>query len=300
MPRLFAAVAVFAVSHATFADSNVELIKKDNAVEVKIDGREFTVLHADKSQPKPYFSPVRAADGAIITRGLENPEDHPHHKGIWCAIDEVNGLKFWAEEAKIVNHSLELSPATGNPATIKMVNHWLDKEGKPVLVEWTDVSIFPNRLITYDIQFAPADKSVTFEDTKEGLFGLRVANSLRGKEGGTIVNAEGAQGEKECWGRESKWVDYYGNVGGKIYGVALFDNPQNFRKSRFHVRDYGLFTLSPFGQHAYTNGELPSNPLVLEPGKPIRLRYGLYVHDGDTSQGHVPEAYEFYLKHSGN
>lgn len=298
MPRLVAAVAVFTLSQAAFADSNVELVRKDNSVEVKIDGREFTVLHFDKSQPKPYFSPVRAADGAIITRGLEKPEDHPHHKGIWCAIDEVNGIEFWAEKGKIENQSVELSPASGNPATIKMVNHWLDKEGKPVLVEWADVSIFANRLIAYDIQFAPADKTVTFGDTKEGLFGLRVANSLRGKEGGKIVNAEGAQGEKECWGRESKWVDYYGNVGGKTYGVALFDNPQNFRKSRFHVRDYGLFTLSPFGQHAYTNGELPANPLVLEPTKPIRLRYGLYVHDGDTSQGRVTEAYEFYLKHT--
>src|SRR5215510_14595358 len=126
MAKLLAALAVFTFSPVVFADSSVELVKKDNTVEVKIDGREFTVLHVDKSQPKPYFSPVRAADGAIITRGLENPEDHPHHKGIWCAIDEVNGLKFWAEEAKIVNQSLELSPPTGNPATIKMVNHWLD------------------------------------------------------------------------------------------------------------------------------------------------------------------------------
>src|SRR5579872_180757 len=135
MPRLVAAVAVFTLSQAAFADSNVELVRKDNSVEVKIDGREFTVLHFDKSQPKPYFSPVRAADGAIITRGLEKPEDHPHHKGIWCAIDEVNGIEFWAEKGKIENQSVELSPASGNPATIKMVNHWLDKEGKPVLVE---------------------------------------------------------------------------------------------------------------------------------------------------------------------
>lgn len=298
MPRFFAALAVIAMSHTAFADSSVELVNKDNTVEVKIDGREFTVLHFDKSQPKPYFSPVRAADGAVITRGLENPEDHPHHKGIWCAIDQVNGIEFWAEKGKIENKSVELSPSSGNPATIKLVNHWLDKDGHPVLVEWADVSIFANRLLAYDIQFAPADKAVTFEDTKEGLFGLRVANSLRGQAGGKIVNAEGARGEKDCWGRESKWVDYYGNVGGKTCGVALFDNPQNFRKSRFHVRDYGLFTLSPFGQHAYTNGQLPPDPLTLEPGKPIRLRYGLYVHDGDTSEGHVAEAYDYYLKHA--
>src|SRR5579872_5816678 len=136
MKRLLLAIAFLATSSVAFAaDETVDLVKKDSAVDVKIGGKDFTTLHLGKSQPKPYFSPVRAADGAIITRGLEKPEDHPHHKGIWCAIDEVNGIEFWAEKGKIENQSVELSPASGNPATIKMVNHWLDKEGKPVLVE---------------------------------------------------------------------------------------------------------------------------------------------------------------------
>jgi hypothetical protein len=300
MIRLLAALALIAATAPAFADSkSVELKKKDNAVEVTIDGKEFTVFHFDKSQQKPFLSPVRAADGALISRGLDNPEDHPHHKGIWCSIDEVNGIKFWAEKGKIENQSVELTSSSGSPAKIKIVNHWLGDDNQPLIVETTEIGIFPNRLIAYDIRFAAAEKPVTFDDTKEGMFGIRVANTLRGKEGGQIVNAEGLHGEKECWGQESKWVDYFGKVDGKLYGVTLIDHPQNFRKSRFHVRDYGLFTLSPFGQHAYTNGKLPPDPLVLDPGKSVRLRYGLYVHEGDSEQGRVPETYEFYLKNSG-
>jgi hypothetical protein len=301
MKRLPAAIIVFfAFSTSAFAQqAAVELHKKENTVEVDIAGKEFTTLHVDKSLPKPFFSPVRAADGAVISRGLENPVDHPHHKGIWCSIDEVNGIKFWAENGKIENQSIELVSPTGNPAKIKLVNHWLAEDGKPLLIETTIVSIFANRLVAYEIHFAAADKPVTFEDTKEGLFGIRVADSLRGQAGGTIVNAEGLRGEKVCWGQESKWVDYFGDVGGKTYGVTLFDHPQNFRKSRYHVRNYGLFTLSPFGQSAYTNGKLPADPLVLEPGKSIRLRYGLYVHTGDTEQGQVQATYDFYLKNAG-
>ena len=277
----------------------VELQKRDSAVEIKIDGKEFTLLRLDKSQPKPFFYPVRAADGAVVCRQLENPEDHPHHKGLWCAIDEVNGIKFWAEKGKIENHSVELVAASGNPAKMKIVNYWLGEEGKPILVETANVSIFANRLIAYDVQFTAGEKPVTFDDTKEGLFGIRVADSMRGKNGGQIVNAEGLHGEQQCWGQESKWVDYFGSVDGKTYGVTLIDHPQNFRKSRFHVRDYGLFTASPFGQKAYTNDKLPANPLKLEPGESIRLRYGLFVHSGDTEQGMVPANYELYLKNAG-
>ncbi|HLJ11882.1 MAG TPA: PmoA family protein [Planctomycetaceae bacterium] len=299
MKPLLTAIALLAACIPALAADTVELDKKQSTVEVKIGGKEFTVLHFDKSQAKPFFSPVRADDGAVISRGLENPEDHPHHKGIWCSIDEVNGIKYWAEQGKIENRSVELAPANGDPARIKMVNHWLGADGQSVLIETTEVSFFANRLMGYDMRLAAGSKPVTFDDTKEGMFGIRVADSLRGKAGGQIVNAEGLHGEKECWGQESKWVDYFGNVGGKTYGVAIFDHPQNFRKSRFHVRDYGLFTVSPFGQSAYTNGKLPADPLVLEPGKSIRLRYGLYVHDGDTEQGRVRETYAFYVGHSG-
>jgi hypothetical protein len=302
MRYLSAAVAVllFAVPGWPRAEAKtVELQKRDNTVEIKIDGQEFTVLRLDKSQPKPYFYPVRATDGAVVCRQLENPVDHPHHKGIWCSIDEVNGIKFWAEKGKIENHSVDVVTASGNPAKIKLVNHWLGEDGKPVITETVTLSIFANRLIAYDGQFTAGEKPVTFHDTKEGMFGIRVANTMRELVGGQITNAEGLHGNKECWGQESKWVDYVGPVDGKTYGVTLIDHPQNFRKSRYHVRDYGLFTISPFGQKAYTNDKLPANPLELEPGKSFRLRYGLYVHTGDTEQGMVPATYEMYVKNAG-
>jgi hypothetical protein len=302
MYRLIAAVAIcLSFVTSVWADEGmVELKQKEDSVAVMIDGKPFTRLNVEKSQPKPYFYPVIAGDGAMICRQLENPEDHPHHKGIWCSIDEVNGIKFWAEKGKIVNHEVAIVTATGNPAKLKVVNHWLGEDGTPVVIETAEYSIFANRVLAYDATFTAGEKPTTFDDTKEGMFGIRVANSLRGSAGGQIVNAEGLTAEKECWGQESKWVDYFGMVEGKTYGVTLIDHPQNFRKSRFHVRNYGLFTVSPFGQNAYTNGKLPKNPFnTLEPGKSFRLRYALYIHEGNTEQAKVAEVYENYLKTAG-
>src|SRR5690349_6928196 len=143
---LVAALVSLALSASAWADGgNVELKQKENAVDVTIDGKPFTTLQTDKAQAKPYFYPVVAADGAMICRQLENPEDHPHHKGIWCSIDEVNGIKFWAEKGKIVNHEVSLDSASGNPAKLKVVNHWLGEDGKPVVIEAAEYSIFPNR-----------------------------------------------------------------------------------------------------------------------------------------------------------
>ncbi len=282
------------------ADSVVKLDRHEGRVDCLIDGRVFTVFHFDRNQPKPYFSPVHAADGAVLTRSLESPVDHPHHKGVWLAIDEVNDIKFWAEKGKIENASVELTVPTGNPATLRAVNHWLGAGGQPVLIETTDYSVYADRMLTCDVKFATAGKPVVFGDTKEGLFGIRVADTLRGQAGGRIVNAQGLQGEKDCWGRESEWVDYVGRVGDKSYGVAIFDHPRNFRPARFHVRDYGLFTLSPFGKSSYTNGRLPEDPYWLTPGKTLRLRYGLYVHDGDAPLENTAQEYAAYLKRTGN
>ncbi|MCA9141595.1 MAG: PmoA family protein [Planctomycetaceae bacterium] len=296
--KLFATttVLVFGISSACFGETEVTFDRQGDQITVNIGDAPFAVYNTSKQLPKPFFSPVRDANGTIISRPLENPEDHKHHKGIWVSIDEVNGIKFWAEDGKIENVSAETHDSrNGSPARLDVVNHWLGTDGKPAVIETTAIAIFPNRLMTYDIVFTSPEGPATFGDTKEGLFGFRMINSMREKETGKVVNAEGKQGTEECWGVPSAWVDYYGEADGKITGVTLMDHPDNFRPSRYHVRNYGLFSISPFGEKAYSKGASDAEPVVLEKGESLRLRYGLYIHSGDTLEGKVAEAYKQFV-----
>ena len=298
-PLMLLALGLLSVSANSFAADSVKLVRSDDTIAVTINGQEFTTYNFAKSLPKPFFSPVKAADGTLLTRpivGEDYKGDHPHHKGIWVSVDEVNDIKFWAEKGKIENRGVELIAAEGNPAKLKVENHWLGDDGDAVLVETTAISIFANRMLAYDISFRMASGDVHFKDTKEGLLGVRIADSMREDKGaGLVTNADGKKATKECWGQRSAWVDYTGPVDGKTVGVAVFDHPKNFRPSRYHVRAYGLFSVSPFGEGAYTNGQEKPVSDVFPKDSVLRLRYGIYFHAGDAAAD-VSQAYQQFLK----
>ena len=222
--------------------------------------------------------------------------DHPHHKGIWFSIDEVNEIRFWAEKGIIRNISVTIHEAKGAMAHMTLVNHWLDTDGSPLLKETTQVRIQADRTVVYDFELDAVSKPVTFHDTKEGLFGIRLPNSMREiSGGGPVANADGLTTTANCWGKPSLWVDYAGPVGKRKLAVTIFDHPASFKKSRYHVRDYGLFSVSPFGDKAYTNGVEPEAPLTITPGKSLSLRYGVHIRDYAGNADAAGEAYKRYL-----
>lgn len=301
VPLMLLAFSLFVSSSAnSIAADSVKLTRFGDTIAVTINGQDFTTYHFAKPLPKPFFSPVKAADGTLLTRpivGEGYKGDHPHHKGIWVSVDEVNDIKFWAEKGKIENRGVELIAAEGNPAKLKVENHWLGEDGNAVLVETTAISIFANRMLAYDISLRMTSGDVHFKDTKEGLFGVRIAESMREDKGaGIVTNADGKKTTKECWGQRSAWVDYTGPVDGKTVGVAVFDHPQNFRPSRYHVRNYGLFSVSPFGEGAYTNGQEKPVSDIFKKDSVVRLRYGIFFHAGDAADANVPHAYQQFMK----
>lgn len=296
-------LALFVVVPAcSSAADNVAIQPEESTLVITINDQPFATYNFGADLPKPFLLPVRTAAGVVINRALHDPadSDHPHHKGMWNAIDEVNEVKFWAEKGPIRNMSVKALSTEGATGAFEVVNEWRHPEsGVPQLTETSVITIHPNRLLVYDMNLKASDVDVTFEDTKEGLFGFRVAPSMKEKNGGQVVACDGTKTTKECWGKAFNWIDYYGTVDGKTVGVTIMDHPKNFRPSRYHVRDYGLFSVSPFGEKAYTNGVNPAAPYHLKKGESLRLRYAMYFHDGDTETANVAGAWDQFVKSSG-
>ena len=296
-------VTIAFVPCARAADKVVIQQLEPGKLDIRINSQPFASYNYGSDLPKPFLLPVRSALGVVINRDLNDATDgdHPHHKGMWNSVDEVNGIQFWAEKGPIRNESVTVISSGDTTAAWSVINLWKHPESGDVqLTETATLTIHANRLLVYDMTFTATSVDVAIEDTKEGLLGFRVAPSMKEKNGGHVIASDGTETTANCWGKAFPWIDYFGTVDGKTVGVAIMDHPQNFRPSRYHVRDYGLFSVSPFGEKAYTNGANEAAPVHLKKGESLRLRYAIYFHDGDTKAAHVAGAYEQFVKTSGD
>ncbi len=146
------------------------------------------------------------------------------------------------------------------------------------------------RWVDFAITMTASNGDLTFGDTKEGTFALRVADSMRvdAKQGGHIVNSEGQENEA-AWGMPARWVDYTGPVDGETVGIAFMSHPKSFRSvPRWHVRTYGLFAVNPFGQHDFPHHEAAKQGAVtIKEGDSITLRYRVLLHRGKTDSAGI-------------
>lgn len=293
------------------APTGVQLVERGEAIAITVDGAPFTTYHHAADGVRPYFYPLIGPTGATMTRNYPMRSDvpgesldHPHHRSLYVAFGEVNGVDVWAEPpnqntGRIVHEAWESVAAGPAAARLSERLRWVDGQGNPLLVEQRQTTVYNTaavRLLDLEIVLAPARHAVLFGDTKEGgPLALRVASPLEGKRGGLIENAYGGRREGETWGKRAPWVDYSGVLDGATVGVALMDHPTSFRHPTYwHVRDYGLFCANPFGLSAFANDPTQRGDVVLPPGNTLTFRYRVCLHAGDAAAGQVGDHYHAY------
>lgn len=290
-------------------------------VDVLVDGKLFTSYRWPDNVYKPILYPIRSAGGATVTRGfpLEPREgernDHRHQVGNWLNYGNVNGYDFWGNGhdgkkepngGEIKHLSIEKLAGGEGEASMVTTARWLDPSGKALMDEKTEFHFIakgPVRIIDRITTLTAKDAPVVFKDTKEGMFGIRVARQLElpsnedliltdaqgnpttvkkmSNEGvtGNYRSSEGVTGEG-VWSTRAKWMDLYGNIGDEKISLVVFDHPSNVNFPTFwHARGYGLFAANPLGAKDFTKGKEEFN-YTLPAGQSVTFRYRILVNSG--------------------
>ncbi len=306
-PCLLTLLAITLVQ-PTVAQESAEFKLKEHADGIEVlHGDKVIANYLTKSFSKPIIWPLVGPTGAKMTRDYpmvkdskDEAHDHPHHRSLWFTHGEVNDIDFWLEgEGKggITEHVEFTEKKGGKSAVIGSRNLWKSPDGSKIVLSdkrrFTFGADSETNWVDCEVELIASEGDVHFGDTKEGTFGVRVAESMKvdAKKGGKIVNSAGLTDSK-AWGQPAEWVDYYGPVGEETVGLAILSHPSTFRHpNRWHVRTYGLFAANPFGEYHFTGSKEKTDGVRLKKGDSLLFRYRVLMHAGDEKEGKIAERY---------
>jgi hypothetical protein len=252
----------------------------------------------------PYLYPLVGPAGNNLTRNFpmnqenaDEQQDHPHHRSFWFTHGLVNGHDFWHSpdhKSSITHQSFENLKDGGFTANLT----W-DHDGKTLLNEkrsYLFEMVNDKSMSVKVTSVFTATEDVTFGDTKEGSFALRVAPTLRteGKAAkGHLANSEG-QKDGDVWGKRAEWISCYGpDSTGQATVISMMDHPSNLRHPTYwHARSYGLLAANPFGVKDFTkkgNGDH-----LIKKGQTLTQRYCVFIQSGDFKEESVRKAYSAF------
>ncbi len=291
-------------------------------VDITIDGQPFTSYVWPASLKKPVLFPLIAPGGTEVTRGYPlTPHagervDHPHHAGMWFNYGNVNGFDFWnnSDAIKPENRSKMgsiyqekiLSAKSGHDRGELVVESvWITGTGEKILDDTTRYvfSTQGDAHVIDQITTLKALDHIVFNDDKEGLFGIRVANWLESptEKGGVFNDANGnptkvadtgspgasgiyetSEGKRgdQAWGTRGRWCTLTGSKDNKTVTIAILDHPENpGYPTYWHARGYGLFAANPLGRNIFDPTQTAFN-YSIDKGQSATFRYRvlLYPH----------------------
>jgi hypothetical protein len=303
---------------------DVKLVRDDskNKVDIIIGGKLFTSYQYPVNMEKPFLFPVIAPNGSVITRGFPiEPRkgervDHPHHIGIWFNHGNINGIDFWNNSSAIPADKKDeyghivvkkiIRAESGKKGILEVEADWDDNKGTTLLKEhttWSFTGSGDTRTIDHITTLTAVNGRVTFNDSKEGMFAIRLdrAFEMPSKEpliftdekGNpttvSVIDNTGVTGMYESsnslkgdavWGTRNDWVLLTGTKDNSHITIGMFDNPKNPGYPAYaHARGYGLFSVNNFGQNSY-DPKKEKMTYVLEKGQSVKLCHRFVVQSG--------------------
>jgi len=274
--------------------AKITAVKVGSKINVTIDNKYFTSYIFSEDEKYPFFYPVNGPVSGGSVTSMRNAE-YPHHSSLFFGCDLVNGGNYWQEgleRGRIISVNAEIAKQGGDTVIITDECIW-SRPGalSPVKDIRTIIITSPSATVSQiDIEIKMEMlMDVTIRKTNHSLFSARMAADLSVKNGGTMINAGGIKSEKDTFGKNSPWMDFYGKRGDAIEGLAILQHPSNpWYPSPWFTRDYGFMSPTPM--------YWPANDkeTFMKKGTVLNLRYRVLVHSGDHNQAKIAEAFEKY------
>lgn len=235
-----------------------------------------------------YLHPVYAPDGVTVLTDDFN-KDHPHHRGIcwvWPVVT-VDGKKgdIWTVKGyKQRFVAWKARDTQGGVARLAIENGWFDGDRKFVK-EDVEILVQPaannQRVMDFTLSFQATDKPVEIIGTPEekkgyGGFCLRTAP----RDGGpakTEIRTDQGLAKDDGVNSRHPWAEITGLFNGQPAGVRIEDNAANpgYPNNGWLMRH----------SFAFLNCSYPGlTPLILQPGKPLVLKYRVILYCGQAAK----------------
>jgi hypothetical protein len=283
-----------AVMVLPLSGAKINAVKVGSKINVTIDGKFFTSYIFSEDEKYPFFYPVNGPVSGGSVTSMRNAV-YPHHTSLFFGCDQVNGGNYWQEgleRGRIISVNAQILKQGGDSVVITDECIW-SRPGALSPVKDTRVIIItaPSAAVTQiDVEITMEMlMDVHIRKTNHSLFSARMAADLAVTNGGTMINAEGAQGEKETFGKGSPWIDYYGKRGNAVEGLAIMQHPSNpWYPSPWFTRDYGFISPTPM---YWPKDDVET---FMEKGTQLKLRYRVLVHSGTHTDADIAGQFEKY------
>ena len=254
------------------------------------------------NESKPCFHPVALPGGPELT--WYRPADHKWHCGFWFSWKYINGINYWEEDPKSATaagrtewKNVKIETRPDNSARIEMdVVYRPANSREPVLTERRRVEVSApakngqyhfdwDATFTAGKQDAKLDRTPLPDEPDGKPYGGYAGLSIRFAKDLTDIEAITSNSDTPLSYTQNRFrgkasgLDYSGKIGGKEYGVATLDHPQNLNApSPWYVINDKVLRF-------YTPAVLCYGPYTLKAGESFRLRYRTVIHAGRfTSQ----------------
>jgi hypothetical protein len=307
----------------------------ERRVDITVDDKPFTSYIWPTTLKKPVLFPLRSAAGTELTRGFPprpgERADHPHHVGLWFNYGNVGGIDFWNNSdatagkpnmGTIVQRAIVSTKSGAGRGELDVTADWVKDDQTVMLKEATKLvfqATADARIIDRISTLTAADKAVTFGDSKEGMYGMRVRRQLEmpvkgpaqftdasGKVTkvaaldntgvtGNYLTSEGKTGNA-AWGTRGNWCALSGTVDNEPVTIVIFDHPSNPNHPAYwHARNYGLFAVNPLGRHEY-DAKQPEQDFTIDAGKSQRFVFRVLLLHGTPTAAEIEARYKEFAK----